>query len=581
MSIELSLTDQLIILTALGLSNGFAIGIIPSVLYKLLWEGRPDSARLGVKAFVVTLLVQLLVTAMLFVAITSFLIALNIVPDIFNANSNSRSWITNSAIAIFRALSGLAVALIVLATILLGAGQHLLADIDERRLRLWMAYLKWLVARGVVLIVLVMVPLKFIGEGRSGGPPHLPESFSEVVRWILVGTPFLVLMLSVFQRWGNSALREWKQLSSPDAKYVLSTDLRPPIIYLRSFRDDGMEVSLERWRLGFVTYEIAITNGLKAFGPCIAVGKPGERLPELGAAKLYVSDDEWQKTVSDLLSKAQFVVFNVLSLTPGVQWEIEHAFKTLRAYKIVLLFPWPNRSDTEIEERERAYSSVKQMICGVTALKMPDTLADGSLISFGKDNSVIVIGEKQYPQSRQIEQYVEALVWHLKIEMQSQGTRNGNSSYAPNILEVAAAAIGREPRSRKWVIRRRWCCFLGIVAGTLGGWLDLDYRMELEVWKLIVYTDLLFLTAVLSDIATDAFLKGAATQLQRTGDKVIYGLTLAKARGSRSISTVCMSIGLISLIILFPLFSLYGLFVLALFGIAWRMAEKDFVATKH
>ena len=35
--------------------------------------------------------------------------------------------------------------------------------------------------------------------------------------------------------------------------------------------------------------ELAVLMG--RLGPVVAIGKPGERLPELGAARLYVADD--------------------------------------------------------------------------------------------------------------------------------------------------------------------------------------------------------------------------------------------------------------------------------------------------
>jgi hypothetical protein len=31
--------------------------------------------------------------------------------------------------------------------------------------------------------------------------------------------------------------------------------------------------------------------------PVIAVGKPGETLPELGAARMYVGHEDWQRTL--------------------------------------------------------------------------------------------------------------------------------------------------------------------------------------------------------------------------------------------------------------------------------------------
>ena len=48
------------------------------------------------------------------------------------------------------------------------------------------------------------------------------------------------------------------------------------------------------------TPEQELADILEHVGPVVAVGKPGEPLPELGAARLYVSHDEWQGKVHDV-----------------------------------------------------------------------------------------------------------------------------------------------------------------------------------------------------------------------------------------------------------------------------------------
>ena len=59
-------------------------------------------------------------------------------------------------------------------------------------------------------------------------------------------------------------------------------------------------------------------------GPVVAIGKPGEPLPELGAARLYVADDQWQAKVIELMGKAALVVIR-LGASPGLLWEIEQS----------------------------------------------------------------------------------------------------------------------------------------------------------------------------------------------------------------------------------------------------------------
>jgi hypothetical protein len=47
---------------------------------------------------------------------------------------------------------------------------------------------------------------------------------------------------------------------------------------------------------------------MSKIGPFVAIGRPGERLPQLGAIRLYVADPEWQEMVTRLMSEAALVV---------------------------------------------------------------------------------------------------------------------------------------------------------------------------------------------------------------------------------------------------------------------------------
>ena len=57
-------------------------------------------------------------------------------------------------------------------------------------------------------------------------------------------------------------------------------------------------------------------------GPVIAIGKPGEPLPELGAARLYVGDADWKAKVTDMMARSRLVIIRTGS-TPNLEWEIE------------------------------------------------------------------------------------------------------------------------------------------------------------------------------------------------------------------------------------------------------------------
>jgi fatty-acyl-CoA synthase len=74
---------------------------------------------------------------------------------------------------------------------------------------------------------------------------------------------------------------------------------------------------------------------LAQIGPVVAIGKPSEPVPQLGAACLYVSNDEWQRKVAELMAAARLVVVRV-GASPGLLWEIEQALAKLPRQRLAL-----------------------------------------------------------------------------------------------------------------------------------------------------------------------------------------------------------------------------------------------------
>jgi TM2 domain-containing membrane protein YozV len=148
--------------------------------------------------------------------------------------------------------------------------------------------------------------------------------------WIAV--PSLVAFL-VSARIGFQLIRSGWKYDVVSAEQLLANDSRPPVIYLRSFEADS-EIVLRPpgfWsRATTVLFDYAVTFSpeqelaevLNRVGPVIAIGKPGEPLPELGAARLYVGDADWQTKVIDMMERSRLVVIRTGS-TPNLQWEIE------------------------------------------------------------------------------------------------------------------------------------------------------------------------------------------------------------------------------------------------------------------
>jgi len=86
---------------------------------------------------------------------------------------------------------------------------------------------------------------------------------------------------------------------------------------------------------GIVTEE-ELRDVLQPFGDLVAIGKPGEKLPTPGAARLYVSDAQWQSVVSEQMRSAALVLIRAGHST-GLLWELKQAFETLDPTKLLIL----------------------------------------------------------------------------------------------------------------------------------------------------------------------------------------------------------------------------------------------------
>ena len=161
--------------------------------------------------------------------------------------------------------------------------------------------------------------------------------------WVILATMVsLALFISVVQLFRRS--QQWEALSADEA---LQRDPRPPVVYLRAFTDDGqMAVRGHHWQdrvfgkwagaLTLTSPEQELAFILQRVGPVIAIGKPGERLPELGAARLYVGHDTWQQTVLDMLRRSSLVLARA-GASPGVQWELDQVLSLAQRSKVVIL----------------------------------------------------------------------------------------------------------------------------------------------------------------------------------------------------------------------------------------------------
>jgi TM2 domain-containing membrane protein YozV len=211
------------------------------------------------------------------------------------------------------------------------------------------------------------------------------------------------------------AWRLWKksrQYGALDADQAMARDPRPPVLYLRSFADDGAALMGEQSFLerhgalivAPVTPEQEMADILDAIGPVVAIGKPGEPLPELGAARLYVSDDQWQAKVDELMRVARLVVIRVGS-SPGLLWEIEQALAHLPRQRVVLALLGGSVVATALVERlaptlgptfaEALPQPIPELTIGFDTEALRRRF--GGLVCFGGDGSAHAVAVRRWP----------------------------------------------------------------------------------------------------------------------------------------------------------------------------------------
>ena len=128
----------------------------------------------------------------------------------------------------------------------------------------------------------------------------------------------------------SGAFLSWRgrQFAAQASAEGIVTDSKPHLLYLRAFRSDAkMEPTSD---------EEALADLLRPFGELVAIGRPGERLPTPGAARIYTSDEEWKDVLKCRLQASQLVVIRA-ACGENVLWELTQATKIVDPQKLLIL----------------------------------------------------------------------------------------------------------------------------------------------------------------------------------------------------------------------------------------------------
>jgi len=172
-----------------------------------------------------------------------------------------------------------------------------------------------------------------------------PGQTIDVLAALFIGFA-MVLSGALFMQWvvhiTSRTARRFMRRSLEEAQAM---DGRAPVLFLRSFLDDQVELKARRFRLEQWLFDaasrrtnldhIVMTEG-SALGPTVALGDPSDQTPPYGAARDYFDHSDWQDAVARLCDDSRAIIMT-LDGTEGVAWEVEHLKARRHAAKTLYL----------------------------------------------------------------------------------------------------------------------------------------------------------------------------------------------------------------------------------------------------
>lgn len=158
-------------------------------------------------------------------------------------------------------------------------------------------------------------------------------------------------VMTILGAWLN---KKGRQIALEPGEEFLARHEGPIITYLRSFGADRKADASRGGRVKMIsalpesrlTEEEQIARAVAPIAPMVAIGRPGEILPQLGAYRVYTSDDEWQDKVHYMLARSELVIMRA-GETDGFWWEVSNVFERIHPERIVFLLP---KKRAEFEE---------------------------------------------------------------------------------------------------------------------------------------------------------------------------------------------------------------------------------------
>jgi hypothetical protein len=197
----------------------------------------------------------------------------------------------------------------------------------------------------------------------------------------------------------------------------LGGDTRAPVLFLRSFADDGRISSgarLKKWDIlvprrfalslwSFLclrwSFEQVLAYATRELGPLVAIGGR-DAPPVLGAYNFYMRDDNWRERVRELAAQCQLVVIRA-GVTPGLMDEVADLTSFIDPQKLLVFFPNGNTQwwspIWRLGSRRKIYARFREMTAKQFPVALPERLNGATSMGFGADWTPFPIGSSGRP----------------------------------------------------------------------------------------------------------------------------------------------------------------------------------------
>ena len=227
------------------------------------------------------------------------------------------------------------------------------------------------------------------------------------VVFIILGLPLVILLrlggallgpaILLVIAGGFSLFTRGRRAMLASADTAMKDDPRPPILFLRSFKDDKVKLKQKVHVAGLPTaqlirFEEALGFMVRGYGPFLAIGEPGEGLPQLGAARAYLSDDKWQEAVLTWIRQSQLIVM-LCGPTKWIGWEVQNIVAAGAMERLLLMLPPGRGAQVQPERRKlERWDNILKSLAETPwgpALQALD-IADVTMIRFQRDGQIVV-----------------------------------------------------------------------------------------------------------------------------------------------------------------------------------------------